>query len=429
MEKLEMTSPDITMSNIDKIAEWFPDVVTEAIDANGNLSRAIDFDKLRQELSESIVDGPAERYQLDWPGKRAAALAATVPTPSTLRPDFSESVAFDNTQNLFIEGDNLEVLKLLQESYLAKVKLIYIDPPYNTGKDFIYKDNYTEPAAEYLSRTGQEDQQGLRLVANLESSGRFHSDWLSMIFPRLRLARNLLTDDGIIFISIDDNEAPRLRQVCDEVFGGSNFVATFVWEKRTNRENRKTVSYRHDYVLCYARKAGRDTPLSQLPMNEKALASYSNPDSDPRGPWKSDPAHAQAGHGTKAQFYDLIAPNGKVHKLPSGRCWTYTEPVMQQAIDDGRIWFGRDGNGVPRIKTYLEAKDRGLTPETILFADDAGTNERATNSLKELFNGLAVFDTPKPVDLLRILLQIGSRPDSLVMDFFAGSGTLADRAP
>ena len=420
-----MHSPDLTERNIDKIAELFPSVITENLDDEGNPVRAIDFDLLRQELTDHVVEGPQERYQLDWPGKRQALFAANAPIAKTLRPVREESVAFDTTGNLFIEGDNLEALKLLQESYLGKVKLIYIDPPYNTGNDFVYEDDFAESTEEYLSKSRQVDDLGNRLVANLESNGRFHSDWLSMMYPRLKLARNLLTDDGIIFVSIDDNEVPRLRQLCDEIFGWTNFVATFVWEKRTNRENRRAISYRHDYILCYTRQAGADRVLNQLPMNNKALASYSNPDDDPRGLWKSDPAHAQAGHATPSQFYDLIAPTGKVHKLPSGRCWAYTKGVMEDAIRDGRIWFGKDGNGVPRIKTYLHAKDRGLTPETILFATDAGTNESAKNDLKNMFDGLAVFDTPKPVELLRILLQIGSNDDSLAMDFFAGSGTFA----
>jgi adenine-specific DNA-methyltransferase len=246
-----------------------------------------------------------------------------------------------------------------------------------------------------------------------------------MMYPRLFLARNLLRDDGVIFISIDDNEVSNLRKLCDEIFGEENFVANFIWEKRTNRENRKVVSARHDYLLCYCkRNSAEERMLAQLPMNDKALASYKNPDNDTRGLWKSDPATAQAGHGTKSQFYDLKAPNGKIHKLESGRCWLYTESVMQTAIIDNRIWFGKDGNGVPRIKTYLNSKERGLTPETIFFANEVTTTEIAKNKLKELFDGVAMFDTPKPVELLKLLLQL-SVDDGVVLDFFAGSATTA----
>ncbi|MEQ8503882.1 MAG: site-specific DNA-methyltransferase [Rhodospirillales bacterium] len=428
MDKLKMHSPDLTQENIAKIRELFPGCVTEAKDANGNLRLAVDFDQLRQELSDHIVEGPQERYHLNWPGKREGLLAANAPIAKTLRPSRKESVDFDTTQNLFIEGDNLDALKLLQETYLAKVKMIYIDPPYNTGSDFVYEDDYSEDVREYLLRSSQEDDCGNRLVANSDTNGRFHSDWLSMMYPRLKLARNLLSDDGVIFISIGDAELSNLNKICDDVFGKDNFIANFIWEKRTNRENRKVVSSRHDYIVCYVR--GREQgvrPLAQLPLSSKALASYKNPDNDPRGLWKSDPATAQAGHGTKAQFYSLTAPNGKVHELESGRCWVYTQPEMQKAIDDGRIWFGRDGNGVPRVKTYLEAKDRGLTPETILFASEASTNEVAKNHLKDLFGGKAVFETPKPVELLKVLLQMACS-GGVVMDFFAGSGTIFDAA-
>lgn len=421
-----MHSPDLTAENVTRLKELFPAVVTEGRDEEGNPIEAIDFDLLRQELSDHVVEGPQERYRLDWPGKRAALFAANAPIAKTLRPVRAESVDFDTTKNLFIEGDNLDALKILQEPYLGKVKFIYIDPPYNTGNDFIYDDDFAESTEEYLERSGQANEEGSRLVANAESNGRFHSDWLSMMYPRLRLARNLLSPDGVIMMSIDDNEGPRARQLCDSIFGAANFIATFVWEKRTNRENRKVVSYRHDYVLCYGRNADNPLSIQQLPMSEKALAAYTNPDNDPRGAWKSDPAHAQAGHGTAGQFYDLVAPNGRLHALPSGRCWAYTKAVMDAAIEDGRIWFGRDGNGVPRIKTYLNAKDRGLTPETMIFAAEAGTNESAKNELKALFDGVAVFDTPKPVGLLQVLLQIGARPDSLVLDFFAGSGSLGE---
>jgi adenine-specific DNA-methyltransferase len=321
-----------------------------------------------------------------------------------------------------IEGDNLEVLKLLQKPYSGKVKVIYIDPPYNTGKDFVYPDDFQDNIKNYLELTGQVDG-GRRISSNTEASGRFHTDWLNMMYPRLKLARNLLEDNGLIFISLDDNELSNLHKICDEVFGEENFIACFIWEKRTNRENRKMVSSRHDYLVCYSKNPiDKENLIKMLPMNEEAIARYKNPDNDKRGLWKSDPATAQAGHGTKGQFYVLTAPNGKQHELPSGRCWLYTLEVMNEAIKDGRIWFGKDGNGVPRIKTYLEAKDRGLIPESIWFAEEVSTNESAKNYLKELFEGEAIFDTPKPLSLVRKMLKI-CNSDGIVLDFYAGSGT------
>ena len=421
-----MQSANGVEDNIQKIAQLFPDCVTEASDDLGGVKHLIDFDKLKQNLSDSIISEKAERYQFTWPDKSKAILLANSPANATLRPCREESVDFDHTQNLYIEGDNLDVLKCLKETYLHKVKMIYIDPPYNTGNDFVYEDDFAQSSEEYLANSGQYDEQGNRMFTNAESNGRFHTDWLNMIYPRLKVARDLLTDDGVIFISIDDNEVENLRKVCDEVFGEHNFIANFIWEKRLNRENRKEVSSRHDYVLCYC-KCHNDGQRSihLLPMNEKALANYGNPDNDPRGLWKSDPAHAQGGHGTKSQFYTLIAPNGKKHELPSGRCWLYTETVMQKAIADNRIWFGKDGNGVPRIKTYLNAKERGLTPESILFAKDVSTNEKAKNDLKILFGGTAVFETPKPIELLRLFVSLTSEEDDVILDFFSGSATTA----
>jgi len=426
VDKLKMHSPNLTEDNIARIRDLFPGCVTEARGEDGCVKLAVDFDQLRQELSSSIVEGPQERYHLNWPGKREALLTANAPIAKTLRPVREESVDFDTTKNLFIEGDNLDALKLLQETYLGKVKMIYIDPPYNTGNDFIYEDDFAEDARTFLVRSNQVDDSGVRLVANTDTNGRFHSDWLSMLYPRIKLARTLLSEDGVIFVSADDSEIANLIRICDEIFGEANFVANFIWEKRTNRENRKVVSSRHDYVVCYARNQMPGTrTLKQLPMSAKALANYKNPDNDPRGLWKSDPAHAQAGHGTKDQFYVLTAPNGKKHELESGRCWLYTEKVMNKEIADGKIWFGKDGNGVPRIKTYLDAKERGLTPESILFAEEVGTNESAKNLLKELFSGRAVFDTPKPVGLIQTLIQL-SCDEGIILDFFAGSGTTAE---
>lgn len=421
MEKITGSSPeakslDITNQNIEQLKQLFPDVFSEG---------KIDFEALRAVLGEEIDDSE-ERYNFTWNGKTKARQIAQTPSTGTLRPCKEESVNWDTTENLFIEGDNLEVLKLLQKSYHKKVKMIYIDPPYNTGNDFVYKDNFHNNIKNYLDITNQLDENGKAFGTNVDTSGRYHSDWLNMIYPRLKLARNLLNEEGLIFISIDDKELPNLRAICNEIFGEDNFIANFIWEKRTNRENRKVVSSRHDYIVCFAKNVNAtERALKQLPMNAKALANYKNPDDDPRGDWKSDPATAQGGHGTKSQFYTLVAPNGKQHELESGRCWLYTQPVMEEAIKDGRIWFGRDGNGVPRIKTYLNAKERGLTPETILFASEVGTNESAKNSLKKLFDGHAAFDTPKPVELIKTLMQMGLDGEDIILDFFAGSGTTA----
>ncbi len=428
MEKLKMKSRDVMGGNVEKIAALFPHCVTERIGKDGTAELAIDFDKLRAELSNDALEDGEERYQFTWPDKRAASRLANEPVNLTLRPCREESVDFDTTENLYIEGDNLDVLKVLRETYLGQVKMIYIDPPYNTGNDFVYNDDFTQGKEDFEQSSGLFDAEGNQTIdpmqRNTEANGRFHTDWLNMIYPRLKVARDLLTEDGVIFISIDDNEVENLKKVCCEIFGGQNFVGMFIWEKRLNRENRKAISVRHDYVICFLKniEVGK---IAQLPMDEKALSNYGNPDNDPRGLWKSDPAHTQAGHGTKNQFYTLVAPNGNVHHLPSGRCWIYTETVMKEAIADNRIWFGRDGNGVPRVKTYLYAKERGLTPETMLFAKDMSTNEGAKNELKKLFDGYAVFETPKPINLLKHLSTIATDSNSLILDFFSGCSTTA----
>jgi adenine-specific DNA-methyltransferase len=420
--RVNVKTPDLAAAKRAVFEELFPGVIADGVLDAARLGELFDIE----------VTAPAdgrERYGLMWAGKQEAIRTLQTPSRATLIPEVDKSINFEDGRNVFIEGDNLEVLKLLQKSYNDSFNLIYIDPPYNTGNDFVYADDFSDTLRTYLSYTGQIDDGGRRLSSDVDTAGRKHSRWLSMLYPRLVLARNLLDSDGLIFVSIDDNEVAQLRLVLDEIFGSENFIATFIWEKRQNRENRKEVSYRHDTIICYARAATESRALRQLPMSERALASYQNPDGDPRGQWKSDPATGQAGPGRRAaQFYTVTAPNGKTHTLPSGRCWIYTQDVMDEAIADGRIWFGADGNGVPRKKTYLEAKVRGLVPETILFAADVGTNESAKNDLKRLFGGTAVFDTPKPVRLLQTLLRIGSDPDALVLDFFAGSGTIGEAA-
>ena len=427
MEHLKQETVSGAQLNQDALYHICPQCFTESKDPKtGHIKRTIDFDKLRLLLGDNIAEG-AEHYDFTWVGKRAALLEAAKPIRKTLRPCPEESIDWENTKNLYIEGDNIDVLKLLQNSYMGKVKMIYIDPPYNTGGDsFVYPDNYSKEKEEYDLFSGNIDEEGNRFRKNTESNGRFHSDWCSMIYQRLMIARVLMAEDGLIFISIDDNEQRNLKNICDELFGEKNFVAQFIWEKRLNRENRKEVSVRHDYILCYSKQEMYESNkrIFQLPMNEKALSNYGNPDNDPRGPWKSDPAHAQGGHGTPSQFYTLTAPNGKKHELPSGRCWLYTQKEMEKAIEDNRIWFGLDGNGVPRIKTYLYAKERGLTPETMLFAKEVSTNEKAKNDLKDLFDGVAVFETPKPYELILFLLRIASK-DGIVLDFFSGASSTA----
>jgi adenine-specific DNA-methyltransferase len=323
-----------------------------------------------------------------------------------------------NSGNKIIHGDNLEALKSLLPEYEGRIKCIYIDPPYNTGEEgWVYNDNVNDPKIKKWlhSLVGKEGEDLSR-----------HDKWLCMMYPRLKLLHKLLAEEGIVFISIDDNELASLKLICDEIFGVSNFVTNFIWEKRTNRENRKEISYRHDYILTYRKnKLSQNSKIKLLTMSGEALARYKNPDNDPRGVWKSDPATAQSGHATETQFYVLKAPNGKKHNLQSGRCWVYIESVMNDAINDNQIWFGKDGNGVPRLKTYLDSKDRGLVPETIWFSAEVGTNESAKNELKNIFDGHAAFQTPKPPNLIERILKISTDKNSIILDSFAGSGTTA----
>ena len=417
-----MTSPDLTAANIDKIAELFPSVITETRDAEGNPVRSVDFDALRQELSDHVVEGPQERYQLDWPGKRAAAFAANAPIAKTLRPMRHESVDFDTTRNLFIEGDNLDALKLLQESYLGKVKLIYIDPPYNTGNDFVYEDDFAESSADYLARSGQKSETGHRLVANTEANGRFHSDWLSMMYPRLKLARNLLTEDGVICVSIDDGESAALKFVLDEVFGRQNFVATLVWQKRyVANVTARHISDMHDFIHVYARNA-QSVQVRKWPLSDEQLTAYKNPDSDPRGPWRAQDLSAskpyQAGLFT-------IAKDGQAFTPPPNRYWRCNEAQFRAWDEDGRIWWGVDGTARPMLKSFLSEKEATTTPHTWWEYGIAGHNKEATLELKALFDGSSPFDTPKPVRLMSLILDAFAGDQGIVMDFFAGSSSFA----
>ena len=428
MDKLKMHTSDIAEDNIKKIGMLFPNCLTERVNEEGKTETAIDFDKLRQELSKEIVDGGQERYQFTWPGKREAIRLANTPSNLTLRPDRESSVDFDNTENLYIEGDNLEVLKLLREDYLGKVKMIYIDPPYNTGNDFVYEDDFSQTSDEFRDRSGMFDADGNmildRYAVNSESNGRFHTDWLNMIYPRLKVARDLLTEDGVIFISIDDNEVENLRKVCDEVFGECNFVATVIWQKiHSIKNDARYFSDNHEYGLCYA-KSLSDFHMNLLPRTEQMDARYKNPDNDLRGPWQSGDLVASGERSNG--HYPVISPiSGKVFDVPQGKHWVYAQPNLEEMIRDNRVWFGADGNSFPRKKRFLSEVQEGRTPSTLWLAEEVGHNQTATRELKELFNDNKFFDFPKPVTYLRQITQTLSNSDSIILDFFSGSATTA----
>jgi len=425
MEHLKMHSSDVVSENIARIAALFPNCVTETTDEQGKPCFAVDYDMLRQELSHDIVEGRDERYQFTWPGKREAIRLANTPIAAALRPDRDDSRDFDKTGNLYIEGDNLNVLKLLRETYLGKVKMIYIDPPYNTGNDFVYEDDFSKSKDDYLVNSGQFDDQGNRMVANLESNGRFHTDWLNMLYPRLKVARDLLTNDGVIFISIDDSEQCNLKKICDEVFGAQNFINTLIWEKRYSPQNAvQWFSENHDFILVYSKNKMLWHP-QLLERTAEMNARYTNRDNDPRGVWKAVDSTAQAGHGTQSQFYVLKAPNGKEHHLPSGRCWLYTEKVMADMIADNRIWFGEDGNNVPAIKRFLTEVKQGVACQTIWKYEDVGHSQDGKKELKNLFPEGIPFDTPKPTTLIKRMIKIASNNDFIALDFFSGSATTA----
>ena len=419
-----MTSPDLTQANIDKIAELFPNVMTESLDADGNPEKAVDFDLLRQELSGHIVEGPQERYRLDWPGKRAAAFAANAPIAKTLRPVREESVNFDTTKNLFIEGDNLDALKLLQESYLGKIKLIYIDPPYNTGNDFVYNDDFAESTEEYLIRSGQKDESGTRLTSNSESNGRFHSDWLSMMYPRLKLARNLLAADGAIFVSIDDGESANLRHLLEEVFGAQNFRADIAWQKRYTRSNNtQDFTTVIEHILVFARSD--EFGVNLLPRTAEADDRYTNPDSDPRGVWKGASFLNPATPAQRPNLaYPITNPNTGLTTYPTTNAWRRSKDELERLQQHGLLYWGADGSApIPSIKMFL-SEARGLTPINFWDHDYAGNTDEGTRDLMSLFSA-RVFDNPKPVRLMKRVLEHATSEDSLVLDFFAGSGSLA----
>lgn len=430
MDKLKMHTPDIAEQNYKKLAELFPDAVTEIKDEDGNTVRAIDKDVLMQEINTKVIDDGQERYQFTWPDKRKSMLMANTPISKTLRLEKEKSVGRDgapggvDSENIYIEGDNLDALKLLQETYIGKVKMIYIDPPYNTGNDFIYEDDFAQSTDEYADNSGQTDEEGNRLVQNSESNGRFHTDWLNMIYPRLRLARDFLTDDGVIFISIDDNEQENLKKVCDEIFGSNNFLAQVVWERAYAPINlKKNFSVSHDYILVY----GKDSSVIQtngIARTDESDNRYQNPDNDPRGPWSS--SDISVGPAIKENIYPITTPSGRVVEPPEGRSWSLSRQAFRERLQDNRIWFGSDGNGVPRIKRFKsELRKTGITPMTVWDYKEVGHSQSATQDLQKLMGGKKYFDYPKPVPLIQRCIQLYTEEDSIVMDFFAGSATTA----
>ena len=447
MDKLDMQSKNLVDDNIEKIAKLFPNCITEGKNEDGQVVKLVDFDLLKQELSKQIVKGNDERYTLNWAGKKQAILTANSPINATLRPCKEESVDADgetwdkdrngnekrekgvkfDSKNLYIEGDNLDVLKLLRETYLGKVKMIYIDPPYNTGNDFVYEDDFATSTEEYLQNSKSYDEQGNRMFQNNESNGRFHSDWLSMMYARLKLARDLLTDDGVIFISIDDNEQANLKKICDDILGANNFIVNIIWQKKFSPQNDATYfSNMHDYILCYAKNKKNnkaDFGWNRILLKrDKMPENYSNPDNDPKGPWTSGDYTAEG--PTPNCIYEIVSPTGKVHLPPNGKRWVYSKDNFEQLYKDGRFWFGKDGNSFPRIKRYWDDVQQGLVPNSIWFFDDVGHTQEGKQETNKLFNA-AVFDYPKPVRLLKRILQLSTQSDDLILDFFSGSSSSA----
>lgn len=424
MEKMRMESMDIIAQNVENIGNLFPDCITEARDENGKIQKVVDRDRLMQKFSHKIIGGgTTERYEFTWVGKNASRVEANTTTNKTLRPCIEESKDWDNTENLYIEGDNLEVLKLLQNSYFNKVKMIYIDPPYNTGNDFIYIDDFAQNIDEYEEAKGSFDEEGNRLFKNTDTNGRFHSDWCSMIYPRLVLARNLLADDGVIFISIDDNEQENLKKICDEVFGEKNFIAQVIWERAYAPVNlKKHFSENHDYIICYAKDIDKAI-CNGLPRASEANDRYSNPDNDPRGVWQSD--NLSVGPIVQSKIYEIITPGGRKVLPPEGYCWRLTKEKFKEYIEDNRIWFGKDGNNVPRIKRFLSEVKQSVTPMTIWKYSEVGHSQDAKQNLKKLFDGKSFFDYPKSVELIKRCIQLYSNESSIILDFFSGSATTA----
>ena len=417
-----MHSMDIINDNVKKIAQLFPECITEVINDDNELEKVVDFDKLKALFSSSVVEGKKERYQFTWPDKSKAMALVNQPINATLRPCREESVNFDTTENLYIEGDNLDVLKLLRETYYGKIKMIYIDPPYNTGNDFVYEDDFSQDVESYKSNSGQYDDQGNRLQKNQESNGRFHTDWLNMMYPRLKIARDLLTEDGVIFISIDDNEQQNMRSILDnEVFGENNRVGTIVWKKKTNGNNMGDLPPVHDYIFCYAKNLTKITDFGYPISEEDFLKGFSNPDNDPRGPWTT--TDLSANH--KGPYFPIKNPaTGEEFYPPKGRYWVFNEEEVKKRINDGRIIFGKSGNAKPVQKVF--ASSRVLTRKTVdSWWDNHGLNEDATEELSLLFDNPKLFSHPKPTQLIYNLINISTSTNDYILDFFSGSATTA----
>ena len=417
IKKQELTSASHCDFTLEALRQIAPSAFTEVRDEQGELTHKIDFEVLRELLGDKILDSDEERFGFYWVGKQDAKRAAAEPTRKTLRPIVEDSVDWDNTQNLYIEGDNLEVLKLLQRAYLGKVKMIYIDPPYNTGNDFVYDDDFAMSREEMDEAMGNLDEEGNRLRRNLDSNPRYHSDWCSMIYSRLLVARILLANDGVIFISIDDNEVHHLRKICDEVFGASNFVNQFCWRRRRTQANLSVnASTVHEYILCYAKDIAK-IRLNRLPYTAEYIAqTFSNPDNDPKGAYQTGPLARPASSSNRA--YTLTMPNGREITAK----WSCSKETFQSYVKEGRLVIPRGGEGMPRIKIYLSELP-GMIPNTWL--DSSGTNDDANRTIQNIFDGASLFDYSKPKVLVEHLLRLGSSSDSLILDFFSGSATTA----
>lgn len=417
-ESVNTTSADINEERSTQLRQLFPEAFTEG---------KIDFDKLRAALGDLIDDRP-ERYSFTWAGKQDAIRILQTPTSATLIPAPDESVDFNNTQNIFIEGDNLEVLKLLYKSYFGRVKMIYIDPPYNTGNDFIYPDNYADPLDTYLQLTGQKDAEGNLLSTNSDISGRYHSSWLTMMYPRLFIARQLLQEDGVIFVSIDENELKNVRQIMDEIFGEENFVATVIWQKVFAPKNTaRHFSEDHDYIVVYARTAEIWKP-NLLPRREEANSRYKNPDNDPRGPWASDNLTARNFYGDGS--YEVTSPRGKKYTPPRGRYWVYNYKRFQELERDNRIWWGESGTNMPRLKRFLSEVQQGVVPQTLWTYQEVGHTQEAKKELLKYVNFKHtenVLNSVKPPRLIQRILHLTTERDKehIILDFFAGSASTA----
>ena len=424
IKKQSLVSASHSEFTLEALRQIAPSAFIEVRGEDGLLTYKINFDVLRELLGDTIADTDEESFGFQWVGKQTAKRAAAEPTRQTLRPVVEDSKDWDNTENLYIEGDNLEVLKLLQRAYLGKVKMIYIDPPYNTGNDFVYDDDFAMSSKEMDEAMGNLDEDGNRLRKNLDTNPRYHSDWCSMMYSRLLVARTLLANDGVIFISIDDNEVHHLRKICDEVFGAGNFIGQVIWERSFAPINlMKHFSPSHDYIICFA----KNIELSEcngIPRSTEADARYSNPDDDPRGVWSS--SDISVGPAIEANVYPITTPSGRVVEPPAGRSWRLSSKAFEERLRQNRIWFGSDGNGVPRMKRFLsELRKTGVTPMTIWKHGDVGHSQGATQALAKMFDDKKYFDYPKPVDLIKRCISLYSSPDSLILDFFSGSATTA----